>query len=441
MALERLGSSLHDSIRKLLKKPVIDEHAIEAYLRDIQRALLQADVNVKIVMELSERIREGARKELPLGISRKDLIVRLTYEEIVRILGGEKSRSLELESGKTSILMLVGIQGSGKTTTVAKLGRELVVRGMKIGVVCTDTYRPGALAQLKQMMDPIGASIYGDKNGQDAVQIAKKGVAIFEEEKVDVILIDTAGRHKDEDHLLAEMEEMARKVHPDQIILVVDGTIGQQAAIQAEKFHSTTEVGGIIVSKLDSSARGGGALSAVAATGAPIQFVGTGEAITDLEEFDPSRFVSRLLGMGDISGLVAKVREAETPTSKRRLKAVMSGKMTLVDVYEQLESMRQLGPLGKILSMVPGLGYKIPKDQLDIIEKKMKKWKYAIDSMTEEEKKNPKILNSKRIRRIARGSGTSEKDVRELIQQYTMMKRMMKTLSRRKTPQFKGMPH
>jgi len=438
MVLEGLGSSLHNSIRKLIRLPVVDEKAIEEYLRDIQRALIQADVNVNIVLELSERIRKGAKKELPSGVSRRDHIIRLTYEEIVRILGGERSKSLEIEAGRPNILMLIGIQGSGKTTTVAKLARDLVKRGFKVGVVCTDTYRPGALAQLTQMTEKIGVKTYGEREERNAIEIAKRGIAFFMEEGADVILLDTAGRHKDEENLLSEMREMAEHVKPDRIILVVDGTVGQQAAIQAEKFHTTTSIGGIIVSKLDSSARGGGALSAVAATGAPILYIGTGEKNTDLERFDPPRFVSRLLGMGDITGLVARVREAETPASKKRLKAIMSGKLTLVDVYEQLKSMQRLGPLGKILSMVPGLSYSIQKDQLEIMEAKIKRWRYVIDSMTEEEKEKPKILNAKRIRRIARGAGTTEKDVRELIQQYTMMRKMMKTLTRRRIPLFKG---
>ena len=440
MVLEKLGSSLHNSIRKLIRMPVVDEAAIEEYLRDIQRALLQADVNVNIVMGFSESIRKGAKKELPSGISRRDHIIRLTYEEIVQILGGEKSRGLELEAGRPNILMLIGIQGSGKTTTVAKLARNLVKKGLKVGVICTDTYRPGALAQLTQMTEPVGVRAFGDKKEPNAIEIAKRGVISFKEEGVDVIILDTAGRHKDEEKLLFEMKEMAEHVKPDQIILVVDGTIGQQATIQAEKFHATTSIGGIIVTKLDSSARGGGALSAVAATGAPILYVGAGEKATDLESFDPSRFVSRLLGMGDITSLVTKVREAEAPVSKKRLKAIMTGKLTLVDVYEQLESMQRMGPLGKIMSMIPGLGYNIPKDQLEIIETKMRRWRYVIDSMTEKERENPKILNAKRIRRIARGSGTTEKDVKELIQQYTMMRKMMKTLTRRKIPLFKGMP-
>ena len=440
MALEKLGSSLHDSVRRLIRVPIVDERAVEEYLKDIQRALLQADVNVNIVLELSDTIRKEAKRELPSRVSRRDHIIRLTYEEMVRILGGEKSRALELEKGKTSILMLVGIQGSGKTTTVAKLARDLVRGGLKVGVICTDTYRPGAMAQLKQLTEKIGVKTYGEEAEKNAIEIAERGLAAFTKEEMDVILLDTAGRHKDEDGLLAEMREMAQHTKPDRIILVVDGTIGQQAAVQAEKFNATTNIGGIIISKLDSSARGGGALSAVVATGAPIIYVGTGEEIQDLEGFDPSRFVSRLLGMGDISGLVKKAREAETPTSKKRQRAIMSGKLTLVDVYEQLESMRRLGPMAKILSMIPGWNYSIPKDQLETVETKMGRWRHVIDSMTEEERENPKTLNSKRIRRIARGSGTTERDVRELIQQYRMMRKMMRTLARKKTPLFKGMP-
>ncbi|MFB0543976.1 MAG: signal recognition particle protein Srp19, partial [Candidatus Bathyarchaeia archaeon] len=245
---------------------------------------------------------------------------------------------------------------------------------------------------------------------------------------VDVVIIDTSGRHKEEKSLMVEMKMLAGAINPDEIILVLDGTIGQQASAQAEAFNAATKIGSIFIAKLDGSARGGGALSSVAATGAPIKFIGTGERPEDIEPFDPPRFVGSLLGMGDIESLVRKVREAEIETSEKDLQAFLSGRFTLTDMYQQFESMRKMGPLQKVLSMLPGLGYSLPKDQFEVAEKKMDRWRAIIQSMTVEERENPQILNASRRRRIARGSGTEEAEVRELIKQFNAMKKMFKSL-------------
>ena len=229
---------------------------------------------------------------------------------------------------------------------------------------------------------------------------------------------------------------LEKTVQPDEVIMVIDGTIGQQAAVQAEAFHKATPLGSIVVAKLDGSARGGGALSAVAATGVPIKFLGTGEKTDAIEPFDPPRFVGRLLGMGDLQSLIEKVREAEIKVPEKKAKAILSGKFTLADMYEQFEAMRSMGPLDKILKMVPGFGYKIPTDKMDVAEDQMKKWRVIIQSMTPDEREQPKILNASRIKRVARGSGTTEKDVKTLLQQYTLARRMMKTLRRKRLPFF-----
>ncbi len=224
------------------------------------------------------------------------------------------------------------------------------------------------------------------------------------------------------------MRQIASAVEPQEIILVLDGTIGQQAAAQAEAFNEATDIGSIIVSKLDGTARGGGALSGVAATGAPIKFIGTGEGIEALEPFVPSRFIGRLLGMGDIEGLIGRVREAEVPVSEKEVRAMLSGRFTLSDMYQQLEAVRKMGPLQKVLQMVPGLGYKLPDSDMELAEERLDRYKYIIDSMTPEEREDPKVLNASRIRRIARGSGTEEREVRELIKQYNAMRKMLKQL-------------
>jgi signal recognition particle subunit SRP54 len=434
LVLERLGSSLYDSLKKLLRVSVVDEATVKELVRDLQRSLLQADVNVKLVLELSKRIEERALKEkVPPGIPRREHVVKVVYEELTRFLG-EKPVSLDVKPGKRYVIMLVGIQGSGKTTTAAKLARYLQKRGLKTGLVCTDTFRPGAFAQLRQLADQINVQIYGDEKEKDAAKIARKGLGQFQ--NFDVVIVDTAGRHKDEESLIKEMKTLEKTVQPDEVIMVIDGTIGQQATVQAEAFHKATPIGSIIVAKLDGSARGGGALSAVAATGAPIKFIGTGEKTEAIEAFDPPRFVGRLLGMGDLQSLIERVREAEVKVPEKKAKAMLSGKLTLTDVYEQLEAMRSMGPLDKILKMVPGFGYEIPGDKMDIAEDQMKKWRVIIQSMTPEERENPKTLNTSRIKRIARGSGTADKDVKTLLQQYNMLRRMMKSIRRKRLPFF-----
>jgi signal recognition particle subunit SRP54 len=434
LVLEKLGSSLYDSLKKLLRVSVVDEATVKELVRDLQRSLLQADVNVKLVLELSKRIEERALKEkVPPGIPRREHVVKVVYEELTRFLG-EKPVSLDVKPGKRYIIMLVGIQGSGKTTTAAKLARYLQKRGLKTGLVCTDTFRPGAFAQLRQLADQINVQIYGDEKEKDAAKIARKGLGQFQ--NFDVVIIDTAGRHKDEEGLIKEMKTLEKTLQPDEVVMVIDGTIGQQAAVQAEAFHKATPIGSIIVAKLDGSARGGGALSAVAATGAPIKFIGTGEKTEAIEPFDPPRFVGRLLGMGDLQSLIERVREAEVKVPEKKAKAMLSGKLTLTDVYEQLEAMRSMGPLDKILKMVPGFGYEIPGDKMDIAEDQMKKWRVIIQSMTPEERENPKTLNTSRIKRIARGSGTADKDVKTLLQQYNMLRRMMKSIRRKRLPFF-----
>ena len=434
LALEKLGSSLYNSLKKLLRASAVDEDTVRELVRDLQRTLLMADVNVRLVLDLSRRVEERALKEeIPPGISRREHVIKVVYEELTRFLG-ERQVPLKIDPKRRNVFMLVGIQGSGKTTTAAKLARYLQKRGYRTALICADTYRPGAYAQLRQLADQINVPVYGDEDESDPVRIALDGLRRFE--NYDVILIDTAGRHKDETSLIDEMRRLESKIHPDETILVIDGTIGQQAATQAEAFHKATPIGSIIVSKLDGSAKGGGALSAVTATGAPIKFIGTGEKIDDLEPFDPPRFVGRLLGMGDLQGLLERVREAEVKVPKRRAKAFLSGRFTLTDMYEQFEAMQKMGPISKILRMVPGFGYEIPDEMMEVAGEQIKKWRAIIQSMTPEERENPKIIKSSRIRRIARGSGTSERDVKLLLQQYNRLKKMIKALRRRRIPFF-----
>jgi len=440
MALERLGSSLYQALKRVFRASIVDEATVKELVRNIQRALLQADVNVKLVLEISKRIEDRALNEkLPLGISRREHVIKVVYEELTRFLG-EKPVPIKVEPGKKKVVMLVGIQGSGKTTATAKLARYFQKRGLKPALICTDTYRPGAFAQLQQLANRINMPLYGDPKTKNPVKIALEGLKHFKGK--DIIIIDTAGRHKEEQELIKEMKTLEKKIKPDEIMLVIDGTIGQQATVQAKAFNEATPIGSILVTKLDGSARGGGALSAVAATGAPIKFISTGEKIEDIESFVPSRFVGRLLGMGDLETLLEKVREAEIKVPEKKAKAILSGKFTLTDMYEQFEAMKGMGPFRKLLRMIPGMSYDVPEDMLNTAEDRLEKWRVIIQSMTPKEKENPKIFNSSRIKRVAKGSGTSEKDVKELLKQYSIMRRMLKTLRRKKKLPFfgKGLP-
>jgi signal recognition particle subunit SRP54 len=436
MALDRLGSSLYDALKKIFRASVVDEATVKELVRDIQRALLQADVNVQLVLGISKRIEERALKEkVPPGISRREHVIKVVYEELTRFVG-DKPVPIKMEPEKKKIIMLVGIQGSGKTTHAAKLARYFQKRGLKPALICADTYRPGAYAQLQQLANRINVPVYGDLKAKDPVKVVNDGLKQFSDK--DLIIVDTAGRHKEEQELIKEMKTLEKKIKPDEVMMVIDGTIGQQALIQAKAFHEATPIGAILVTKLDGSARGGGALSAVAATGAPIKFIGTGEKTEDIESFIPSRFVGRLLGMGDLETLLEKVREAEIKVPEKKAKAILSGKFTLTDMYEQFEAVKGMGPFRKILKMLPGMSYDIPEDMLNTAEDRLEKWRVIIQSMRPEEKDNPKILNSSRVRRVARGSGTSERDVKDLLKQYAMMRKALKMFKRKKKLPFMG---
>lgn len=439
---KNLGSSLYNAIRKLIRAPLVDKKAVDELVHDIQRSLLQADVNVKLVQEISERIRGGILEEkLPSGVSRHEHAVEVVYNELTKLIG-ERAKKLPIKTKKRNIFLLVGIQGSGKTTTAVKLAAFFQKRGVKTAVVCADTYRPGAFAQIKQLAKRVQVPTYGDLKEKDPVELAQRGINQFKDRGA--IFIDTAGRHKDEKKLIKQMRDLVKKIKPDEVILVIDATIGQQAMVQAKAFHEATPIGSIFIAKLDGTARGGGALSAVAATGAPIRFIGIGERVDDIEEFDPPRFVGRLLGMGDVKSLVEKVKEArlEEEISKKDVEEFLKGKFTLETMYDQMKAVKRLGRFGKILSMIPGLGYDIPDEMLEEAEERMDKWKVIIQSMTMEERKKPELINSSRARRIARGSGTTDKEVRDLIRQYRRMKKALRVLRKKRgavPPFLKGM--
>ena len=423
--MDSLREGLQAAVKKLVGSNIIDEKVTKEFVRDLQRALIQSDVNVRIALEVTERVQKRALEEKPpAGVTKKDQIVSILYEELARLLGGEGG--LPLSKERTNVLVMLGVQGSGKTTTTAKLARLYSKRGFKVGVVAADTFRPGAVAQLKTLAAASAVEVYSDEKEKDSVKIAKEGKKRLEGSK-NLIIIDTAGRHKEEKGLLQEMKDMVGSVKPDATLLVIDGTIGQQCYSQALAFHQAAPVGGIIVTKLDGAAKGGGALAASAATGAKVFFIGTGERIDDIEEFVPTRFVGRLLGMGDLKSLMDMVRESEVVVDEKMTQRVMSGKMTMNDLLVQFEQMKKFGSLKKILEHIPGFSGQVDAKELDKAEDRVKVYRSIIQSMTGDEKNNPETINASRLRRIAKGSGRSEKDVRELLSRYKQMKTLVKT--------------
>ena len=423
--LDNLKTNLRAAIKKIVSSSGVDEELIKELSKDVQRALLQSDVNVRLVLEITKKLEERSLNETPPpGLSRQDHIIKILYDELARLLGNETEFSFK--PGRMNKVLLLGIQGSGKTTITAKLAKFLIKQGYKAAVIGADAFRPGALVQLKTMCEKANVEVYGEENNKDSSQIVKNGLKHFENSNLDIVLIDTAGRHKEEKDLLDEMKQINKVADPDLALLVIDGTIGQQCFNQADAFHKIVQVGGIIITKLDSSAKGGGAIAASAATGAQIMYIGTGERIDDLEQFSPTRFVGRILGMGDVKAVLDLAKRLESEADDVRLKRISSGKMNMEDFFYQLEEVSKVGSLRGFLDNMPGLSGMVKDEQLDQMEGRIEKWRYIIQSMTKEEKADPDLLNSSRIKRIARGSGWPEHEVKELLKNYKNSKNMMK---------------
>ena len=437
--LDNLRTGLRGAIKKIVGASDINEEIIDSLCKDIQRALLQSDVNVKLVLEITKRIKERAINEEPVkGLTRKDHIITILYGELARLLGYtgqtikniDKSQQIDekiisFEPNKQNVILMLGIQGSGKTTVTAKIARWLLKHGYSVGVIGADTWRPGALTQLRMNCSRINVEVYGEEPNNSAIDIVRKGLEHFKIQKVDITIVDTAGRHKEELSLLDEMRTMRDEINPDLVLLVIDGTIGQQAFNQAKAFHEAVAVGGIIVTKLDGTAKGGGVLAASAVTGAKVMFIGTGERIDDLEVFSPTGFVGRILGMGDIKAILEMARGLELQADENQAKRLLSGKMTIEDFYAQMENVGKMG-FRNVIDNLPGLSGMVKEDQLDALEGKMEKWRFIIQSMTRDEKKNPEIINESRRKRIARGAGITEHEVKDLVKQYSNSKTMMK---------------
>ncbi|MEM3345806.1 MAG: signal recognition particle protein Srp54 [Desulfurococcaceae archaeon] len=428
---ELVFEGLRQAVSRFLKLDKYED-AVNEFIKELQKELIRSDVNVKLVFEVSNRIKQKALSETPPpGIPRKHWFISIVYDELLKLLGGDKKPSVRIPR-KPWVILLVGLQGSGKTTTCAKLAYYYKLEGYKVGLVAADPYRPAAFDQLKQLGDQIGVPVYGEPGEQDAVGIATRGVDYFVSRGFDIVVIDTAGRHHREETLLEEMKNIYEKVKPNEVILVIDAAMGQQAYSIAKKFHETTPIGSIIITKLDGTAKGGGALSAVAATGAQIKFIGLGEKVEDLEVFKPAKLISRILGLGDIESLVEAVKRAQIEFTEKDVEQLLRGKLNMRLVYRQLISLKKMGSMRKILQMLPGFELKIPFEvNPKELDEKLEKWIAIINSMTYEELDNPELIDRSRMKRIARGAGVDVEDVRELIRQYELMKKMLKTLRRK----------
>jgi len=408
-------------LQKIAKAVFVDEKLINELVKDIQRALLQADVNVQLVFDLTKKIKERAKESSRL--TKREQLINIVYEELTNFLGKEKS---EIKITPGLKVMFLGLFGSGKTTTIGKLAFYYSKRGYKVCTLGLDVHRPAAPEQLEQVSKQANVQCFVDKKEKNPLKIYNK----FKDElkKYDIVLIDTSGRDALSKDLIEEIEELNEEIKPEERILVISGDIGQAAQKQAEQFHKSCSITGIIATKLDGTAKAGGALTSCAVTKAPIKFIGVGEKIDDIEIFNPPGFVGRMLGMGDLEALLEKaktvIKEEEAEDLGKRF---LKGEFNLIDLYEQMEAMSKMGPLGKIIDMVPGFSQlKLPKDMLKVQEDKLKCWRHAMDSMNKEELEDPELIDRQRIERISKGSGVKTSEIRDLIKHYKQSKKLMK---------------
>jgi signal recognition particle subunit SRP54 len=422
--LEKFGEALKNVMNKLASTIFLDKSVIEQIIKDLQRTLLQADVDVKIANEIASKIRDVAFNEKIKGIERKEQLIKLIHDEIVNILGKESHELAINKKAKPYRIMLIGLYGSGKTTAIAKLSLYYSKRGHKCCMLGLDVHRPAAPEQLEQLGKQINVPALINREEKNPIKIFRQ----YENQlsKYDICFIDTAGRDALDSNLIAEISNLNKTIKPNETILVLSADIGQAARKQVSEFKKACNISSVIITKMDGTAKGGGALVACSETNSPVLFIGTGEHVHDIETFNPTSFVSRMLGMGDIGALLEKVKTASEP-----IKEIREEKFTLINFYEQIKASQSLGALDKLAEFMPGLGnFKIPQNMLETQQEKMKRWKHAIDSMTLQEIENPELIKDTRIARIAKGAGVSSSDVRDLINQYNMIRGMIPAASR-----------
>lgn len=404
---------IKESVQKFSRKNVADKEAVEELVKDIQRDLIQADVDVSLVSDISDEIREKALEdEVPSGLTRKEHVLEIVYNKLEELLGDEAEIEVEPQT-----ILLAGLYGAGKTTTTGKLADFYRKRGLKVGVIAADTDRPAAYDQLKQIAEDVDVEFYGGEDAEDPVKVVENGKQTLD---VDVLIVDSAGRDSLNEELSEELSQMEKALEPDQKYLVMPADIGQSAKKQAEQFDDAVGITGVIVTKMDSSAKGGGALVACEHSGAQVQFVGTGEQMQDLEPYDPVEFVSQMIGQPDLESLLEKIEEMDTDPE-----ALLEGDFTLEDFQDQMSQVTDTGMMEEMFQQLPIGGSQIPDNISNMTEGKIQSYSIIMDSMTEEEKKDSSIIKRDRIERIADGAGKTERDVRDLLKHYRQTKNMM----------------
>ena len=428
---DALSSRLQAVVERLRGKARITEADLDASLREIRLALLEADVNFRVVKDLVGRIRERALGvEVTSGLQAGQQVVKVVHDELVRTLGSER-RQLRLD-GRPSVVLVVGLQGSGKTTSAAKLAQRLRADGRRPLLVAADVYRPAAVDQLVQLADQVGSRVHTRPVGTPALEVARSGLEAARIEHADVVIVDTAGRLHVDDAMMDELVRMAGTLTPPETLLVVDAMTGQEAVRVAGEFSARLPVTGLILTKLDGDARGGAALSITATTGLPVVYVGIGERTDALEPFHPDRMARRILGMGDVLTLVERVQErVDRDEAERAAERLLRREFTLDDFRTQLAQVKKLGPIGQLLDMIPGARGMAGAAQAAVDGGELKRIEAIIDSMTPAERRSPEIIKASRRRRIALGSGTQTSDVNRLLKQFTEMQRMMRSFSGR----------
>jgi signal recognition particle subunit SRP54 len=428
---ENLTEKLDNVFKKLKGRGVLDEENVSAALKDIRIALLEADVNFRVVKEFVEDVRERAvGQDVLESITPGQQIVKIVHERLVHLMGQEKS-NLNLSGRFPAPVMLVGLQGCGKTTTAAKLSLHLANQGKRVALVSADIYRPAAIEQLEILGRQTGAGIFDSKNMKDPVRICVDAVEYAKSNGFDTLIIDTAGRLHIDETLMDELKRIKAAINPSEILFVADAMTGQDAVSVAATFNDLLGIDGVILTKMDGDARGGAALSLKKVTEKPIKFIGSGEKIDALEIFHPERMASRILGMGDILTLVEKAQTTIDEKAARELeRKIKKDSFTLEDLKKQMMQIRKMGPLQDILGMIPGLGKVKALKNATPDERELVKTVAIIDSMTKKERLNYQIINGRRRKRIAKGSGTTVQDVNRLLKNYAEMRKMMKKLSK-----------
>ena len=418
--LELLTEKFSKALGRLKDTRKLTEKQVNDVLREVRSALIEADVDYEVVKSFLKRVRERALKEdLTKSPSPQDSFLLTIYEELVQTLGGQKQ---DLKKG---VVLFVGLQGTGKTTSIGKIANYLKEQGFKVSLSSTDVRRPAAMLQLQKLAEKIGVPYYGFEEGLTAVEIAKRALQKAKEEAVDYLLLDTAGRLHVDEELMEELRQIKEAVKPSEIIYVADAMQGQSALESAKTFHELLGLTGVVLTKMDGDARGGVALSVKEALGVGVKFIGVGEKIEDIEPFYPDRIAQRILGLGDIQTLAEKVQKVIPEDEAQALAyKVLKGEFDLEDMLKQIRFIKNMGPLDKLLGMLPGIGAQLKGLKID--ESKLKKTEAIILSMTKQERRNPKIINMSRKQRIAKGSGTTISDVNKVLKEYEEMKKMIK---------------